>query len=247
MSSPKRTRSPGSDERPLPDGWIKDFDPNTNHHFYVDTNCEPPRSCWVHPYDDPQFRREHPDQLPAGRSTPRYNPPATAPPAMKRGALGKLKDKLFGTKEEREAARIQRELEERERRARIQALRNSAPPGYFTSQQDSGFPGAQRQGYLTPNYQGYPQQGYVQQGYPQQGYPGQQPVYVVEQQQRRGFGGLGGGGLGGGFGGIGLPLVGGLAGGLLLGEALDAGDGGGGFDGGGGGGFDGGGDGGGFF
>lgn len=34
-------------------------------------------------------------------------------------------------------------------------------------------------------------------------------------------GGMGGRRMGGGFGGMGLPLLGGLAGGFLLGEALD--------------------------
>ena len=63
----------------LPDGWVREVDPKTKHPFWVrsissavpagpeltypqvDTNAEPPRSIWVHPYEDEQFLREHPD------------------------------------------------------------------------------------------------------------------------------------------------------------------------------------------
>lgn len=74
--------------------------------------------------------------------------------------------------------------------------------------------------------QQYPQQ-YQQQQYPQQQYPQQQYVYQ-QTQPRRGFGGLGGPGMG---------LGAGLLGGMLLGGAMDGGFGGdgGGMDGGGGG------------
>ncbi|KZT72777.1 hypothetical protein DAEQUDRAFT_754839 [Daedalea quercina L-15889] len=48
------------DLRELPDGWIQEFDPQTKHPFWVDTRTNPPRSIWVHPYEDEQFLREHP-------------------------------------------------------------------------------------------------------------------------------------------------------------------------------------------
>lgn len=43
------------EHRPLPPGWIRQFDPEEQHQFFVDTNADPPRSIWVHPYDDPDF------------------------------------------------------------------------------------------------------------------------------------------------------------------------------------------------
>ncbi|KAJ1018137.1 hypothetical protein NDA16_005003 [Ustilago loliicola] len=49
--------------RPLPKGWIRQYDPSTHHNFFVDTLANPPRSIWVHPYDDEQYQREHPDQV----------------------------------------------------------------------------------------------------------------------------------------------------------------------------------------
>ena len=38
--------------RPLPTGWVRQFDPTENHQFFVDTTSDPPRSTWTHPYDD---------------------------------------------------------------------------------------------------------------------------------------------------------------------------------------------------
>ncbi|RDX52033.1 hypothetical protein OH76DRAFT_1470727 [Lentinus brumalis] len=50
-----------NDNLPLPDGWIREVDPKTKHPFWVDTRAKPPRSIWIHPYEDEQFLREHPD------------------------------------------------------------------------------------------------------------------------------------------------------------------------------------------
>ena len=55
------------EHRPLPAGWVRQFDPQEQHQFFVDTKANPPRSTWVHPYDDDEFlatlspeeRREH--------------------------------------------------------------------------------------------------------------------------------------------------------------------------------------------
>lgn len=41
--------------RELPTGWVRSFDPQEGHQFFVDTTANPPRSIWVHPYDDEQF------------------------------------------------------------------------------------------------------------------------------------------------------------------------------------------------
>lgn len=47
--------------RPLPKGWVRTFDPESEHQFFVDTTADPPRSIWHHPYDDDEFL----DKLPA--------------------------------------------------------------------------------------------------------------------------------------------------------------------------------------
>lgn len=43
------------EHRPLPKGWVRSFDPETSHQFYVNTTTEPPTSIWTHPYDDPGY------------------------------------------------------------------------------------------------------------------------------------------------------------------------------------------------
>jgi len=41
--------------RKLPPGWVRTFDPESHHQFFVDTTKEPPRSIWHHPYDDDDY------------------------------------------------------------------------------------------------------------------------------------------------------------------------------------------------
>lgn len=41
--------------RPLPDGWVRQYDGSHGHQFFVDTRANPPRSIWHHPYDDREY------------------------------------------------------------------------------------------------------------------------------------------------------------------------------------------------
>ena len=52
---PLHRRSMEDEARPLPQGWIRQFDPQSSHQFFVDTKADPPRSIWQHPYDDQQY------------------------------------------------------------------------------------------------------------------------------------------------------------------------------------------------
>lgn len=52
---PSHRRSMEDENRELPPGWIRQFDPVEQHQFFVDTKASPPRSIWTHPYDDPTF------------------------------------------------------------------------------------------------------------------------------------------------------------------------------------------------
>ena len=154
----------------------------------------------MHPYEDEQYLRDHPDvREKIGRKNDvDFAPPSGPPPAgehrassshagpstsqtnvaksdaEKRGFFGKMKDKAIGTKEEREARR--RYEEEQMRRAReAQRQRDQQRQQQYLNQQQA-----------YPRYQqGYPQQ-YPQQ-YPQMGYQQQAPP--------RRTGGLGGGGM----------------------------------------------------
>ncbi|KAL7412833.1 hypothetical protein BDY24DRAFT_79145 [Mrakia frigida] len=49
------------DGQDLPDGWIKQWDYQNDCEFYVDTKSNPPRSIWVHPFEDPDFIQSIPD------------------------------------------------------------------------------------------------------------------------------------------------------------------------------------------
>ena len=65
------------EHRSLPTGWVRSFDPDTHHQFFVDTTKDPPRSLWVHPYDDEEYletlsgeERERIEQESMGRGHP---------------------------------------------------------------------------------------------------------------------------------------------------------------------------------
>lgn len=70
-------RSMEDERRPLPKGWVRTFDAETQHQFFVDTTADPPRSIWTHPYDDEQYlrtlsseERERVEQESLGRGHP---------------------------------------------------------------------------------------------------------------------------------------------------------------------------------
>lgn len=52
---PHHRRSMEDEYRPLPDGWVRQWDDREQHQFFVDTRADPPRSTWVHPYDDETY------------------------------------------------------------------------------------------------------------------------------------------------------------------------------------------------
>ncbi|KAG9244682.1 hypothetical protein BJ878DRAFT_57209 [Calycina marina] len=59
--SPEERRSMEDEGREMPPGWLRTYDPETHHQFFVDTTAKPePRSIWHHPYDDPQYMQSLP-------------------------------------------------------------------------------------------------------------------------------------------------------------------------------------------
>lgn len=52
---PTSRRSMEDESRPLPPGWVRQYDAGTHHQFFVDTRSNPPRSIWLHPHDDEQY------------------------------------------------------------------------------------------------------------------------------------------------------------------------------------------------
>ncbi|KAK5072470.1 hypothetical protein LTR51_005107 [Lithohypha guttulata] len=48
-------RSMEDEHRPLPEGWVRQWDPKEQHQFFVNTKADPPQSIWHHPYDDDSY------------------------------------------------------------------------------------------------------------------------------------------------------------------------------------------------
>lgn len=126
--------------RELPKGWLRQFDSETGHQFYVDSHTE--RSIWHHPYDDAEYMQSLPEKererIAALHPMPSHADIAaessdddddgnaawlaeqsakkedlTRPPKQKDGISRRMKNKLTGTThEEREVERAKRAKEE---------------------------------------------------------------------------------------------------------------------------------------
>lgn len=254
-------RSMEDEHRPLPDGWVRQWDDKEQHQFFVDTKANPPRSTWVHPYDDETYlrslssadrenlqeqerlRRElqddeftvhekgssHPISAQnTGSSFPTELPPRDShgSTSTKHGKVGfgeKLKEKVTGqTKEERAKAKAVREQQEREYYEAHQKFRQAMQQAQVTGKPVLFAKDAQgRDVYVEPpsQYGGGYGGGYGQNAY---GYnPYQSGPYASPNARfirpPNAYGRPYGGGYGGGYG---LPLAGGLMGGMLLGGLL---------------------------
>lgn len=211
-------RSMDDERRELPEGWVRCFDPKQEHHFYVDTATK--RSTWVHPYDDPEYLAALPDTHPANPRSPEAQQivrraeeeqQRRKDKASGRNWFQRKKDDIIGTKEERTRAKE----EKRRRRAEEEKRMMKAQQEYMKRRREL----LQRQ-LNDPSIRSY----YASNPY---GYSAPLSPYG-----RMGYGGLGGYGYGypggygrryGGYGyggGMGMPLFGGLAGGMLLGSAM---------------------------
>ncbi|KAM0790819.1 hypothetical protein ACM66B_004664 [Microbotryomycetes sp. NB124-2] len=215
--------------RPLPEGWRREFDQNSQHFFYVDTKAKPPRSIWVHPFEDPEYlnslsekeRKEIlgdnpppavPDTAAAGSSSS-SRPHATTSGGVasssktqdkKDRSFGrKMKDKLTGTTHEQRVAERKRRQEEEMKRYQQ----------YIMARQQ--LLEAQRSGRYQPMYAapagpftrpvvGYPGSAYGQYGYYGSPYGGYYGGYGYRRP----------------YGGAGMAAGGGLLGGLLVGSLL---------------------------
>jgi hypothetical protein len=208
---------------PLPFGWIKQVDQASGHPYYVDTKATPPRSIWTHPYEDDVYLKEHPDVREKINAGGRHG-----------GSESDLKPPSF---------------EESQRRHSFGgASSSSRPKPASTSTAPSSKPKDRRFfGKLKDKAIGTKEEREaekrrrreedrirmeLQQQRMQQNLLARQQYYASQPQYVSGYGAPAPrrGGLGGG--GLALPLLGGLAGGLLLGDVLDGGFGGGDFGGG---------------
>ncbi|KAL9122999.1 MAG: hypothetical protein Q9187_000437 [Circinaria calcarea] len=238
---PISRRSMEDEARPLPPGWIRQYDPKNSHQFFVDTTANPPRSIWQHPYDDQQFldsldpqERERilslhkvpskadveaessDDDTEGGHHSHPQQPPIGGMHRFGR----KMKDKITGmTHEERELQRRRRAEEEQRAYARHQALRQAMSRAIETGQPQLVGRGEDgKEIYIEPPMYGggmppgaYRYNPYVQGPYT---HTSGNAMYIrpaYPYSRPYGYG------YGGGYG---LPLAGGLLGGALLGGLL---------------------------
>ena len=62
-AAPQASRKSMEDElRPLPHGWVRQWDTHEQHQFFVDTKADPPRSLWIHPLDDDEVWKSLPSE-----------------------------------------------------------------------------------------------------------------------------------------------------------------------------------------
>lgn len=143
-----RRRSMEDETRALPQGWVRTFDPESGHQFFVDTTQDPPRSIWTHPYDDEQYLSSLPsaerERIESGSEPTMFHRRATQddmmaehtdeddntedlPARPEKLSLGrKLKNKLTGTThQQREEERKKRGQSERDAYKRHMAFRNA--------------------------------------------------------------------------------------------------------------------------
>ncbi|KAF2195369.1 hypothetical protein K469DRAFT_485848, partial [Zopfia rhizophila CBS 207.26] len=240
---PEHRRSMEDENRPLPPGWIRQFDHVEQHQFFVDTKATPPRSIWTHPYDDEQYLSILPpeerkeviemhktmtlDDLAAESSDDESHHPHNRPiiatsstdPAPKgiHKLTRRMKDKLTAsTHQERQCQRQQRE--EDERRAYIAHLqaRQAMVRALETGQPQFLCKDREaRDVYIEPpNGPAVPMGGYGYNPYAQGPYADPNARFVRPAgPYRRPFGYGYGGGLG-------APVTAGFLGGALLGGLL---------------------------
>lgn len=274
--NPAHRRSMEDEQRPLPVGWVRQFDAHENHQFFVDTRANPPRSIWHHPYDDDEYLKsisseereriqeeerermvhydastdeEGPSKMDTKKPTvaaasasgssssfPQNlpnRPDNSRKDSKHKVSLGeRLKEKVTGqTKEERAREKALREEEERRYeeahmkfRAAMQKAAQTGQPVWLAKDKDG------KDVYVEPpqaSYAGnYGQGGYGLNPYTNGPYSTAnarfiRPSYAYARPGYGGYGGYGYGGYGGMGGyGMGMPLAGGLMGGMLLGGLL---------------------------
>ncbi|XAO25532.1 hypothetical protein I312_104360 [Cryptococcus bacillisporus CA1280] len=196
------------DSRPLPDGWVQQFNNEHQAWFYVNTKAPGgPASQWTHPADD----------------QPTYAPPPGNPPSKTSTPFAPADDKSRGASEPYYQSSTPQPSGLQQ--TPYQPASQSASPGpqsqqekkrgiggFFSKLSGNNKPSGYQQSYSQAypqqqQYGAYPQQQY---GYAQQPMYQQQPMYA-QRPQRAGMGAGGAAALG---------LGGGLLGGMLIGDMI---------------------------
>jgi hypothetical protein len=234
---PSASRRSMEDEgRPLPPGWSRQYDSKSEHQFFVDTTKQPPRSIWHHPYDDEEYLSTLPPEesrkitrkvlTESGMDEENINrieSDTSEPKGLKKYARH-LKDRITHSTHEERVADRQKQAEESQKRAEKQ--READRKAYemhlayrqaLTRAQETGQPqyaGKDKNGYdvyIEPPYGPQAPPGavgfnpYSQGPYTNPNARFIRPDEPYSRPQGYGYGA-----------GLGLPLLGAAAGGLLF-------------------------------
>ncbi|KAG8927531.1 hypothetical protein FRC00_002061 [Tulasnella sp. 408] len=115
---------PEQDNRPLPEGWTRQWDPNYKRYFFIDTKANPPRSTWDYPLNDVQTFKTH--GLPAdsdsesarssSSSSSSRSDKKRAKRAEKRAHRHERREEKHARKEEKHAKREEKHARKHEKR-----------------------------------------------------------------------------------------------------------------------------------
>jgi hypothetical protein len=186
---------------PLPYGWIQQIDSKTGHVFYIDTKANPPRSIWTHPYEDEQYLREHPDVRNKVRGSNSFGSDASLPFPLPENP----RRHSFNGRSATPVA-IPPPPHKQGLFSKLKAKAINSVEQHNKRKRQRLLMAQQQQQRLHAQQ---PQSANTQFAPPRYAYP--QSVYP----------GMGSSRHHGGMGGMALPLAGGMAGGLLLGDMLD--------------------------
>ena len=241
---PEHRRSMEDESRPLPTGWLRQYDPETHHQFFVDQHASPPRSIWHHPYDDEEYLSaldpSERDRIASLHPVPNHAdmvaessdddtqfrhdaplPPREEAPTGAKKLGRKMKDKLTSsTHEQRQQERAQRDEAEAKAYAQHRAFRAAMAKAAETGEPQ--LLGKDKDGKDVfveppgPGPYGYGGGGYGYNPYARGMYGRPNAGYM---RPGYGYGRPYGGGYGGGMG---MPMMGlgGIGGGLMMGSLL---------------------------
>ncbi|GAA5834188.1 hypothetical protein JCM11251_000566 [Rhodosporidiobolus azoricus] len=220
------------DDRPLPAGWIQQWNEQHNAPYWVDTNANPPRSIWCHPLDDPEYQRSQggstafapPPGPPPGHPSSHNNSSSSFPNDTKSPSGLGGSSHVYESHQASSSHSTQPPLD----RTQSQSKKSGGLFGKIKAKIDEAKQSRPQQGYggQGGGYGGRPGYGggggYGQPQYMQGGYPQQYGGGYMQPQSRFG-GGMGGGRMGGGGGMNPALMLGGglLAGGLMGGMIAD--------------------------
>ncbi|KAG8899393.1 hypothetical protein FRC00_001486 [Tulasnella sp. 408] len=107
---------PEQDNRPLPEGWTRQWDPNYKRYFFIDTKANPPRSTWDYPVNDVQPFKTHGLPADSDSESARSSSSASSKSDKKRAKRAEKRAHKHEKKAEKHARKEEKRARKHERR-----------------------------------------------------------------------------------------------------------------------------------